>query len=101
MLKVLGVRLEDNFIKQVKMLAIQQGIPVQEYVRLALVAYENKDVRADVHEPISEDFFGTFELPAYRVERPEEQIRTIKKEDLDPNDPLEAMMLAQYEKFGD
>lgn len=41
-LKVFGVKLEPDFIKDVKMEALKRDMTIQEYVKLALVEFKAK-----------------------------------------------------------
>lgn len=97
---VITARIQADLHDSFKEYCQEKGLTISEAVKM-LIEKEMESIQDVYTEEMPEGFFGTFELPAHRVERPEEQINTIRKEDLDPNDPLEAMMLKQYEMYGD
>lgn len=100
--EVITTRIQKDLYDSFKNHCDEHGFKMSEAIKI-LIENELKSIQnvyKDVYE-YEEPLVSTFELPAHRVISPEVQMNTISKEDLDPDDPLEAMILAQYEKFGD
>lgn len=126
--KVITARIPEELYDSFKNLCDENGFSINEALKVLIenelesiqnVYTDEEESAINFEEPKEEvnydryDFDETLvsEYPdvpfgqpfdlGHRVIKPEETLKTITKDDLDPNDPLEARMLKMYEEYGD
>jgi antitoxin component of RelBE/YafQ-DinJ toxin-antitoxin module len=119
--KVITARIQEDLYDSFKKHCEENGFSINEAIKVLIenelksiqTVYKNEEPFEELSEEENEDFGavmdedGNYYIPydepeeQHIVIRPEERLRTIGKDDLDPEDALQARILKMYEEYGD